>query len=381
MGSASRLISFRESLLRWFRAHRRDLPWRRTRDPYRIWLAEIMLQQTRVAAVIPFYERFLDRLPSIQALAAAPESEVLRLWSGLGYYTRARNLHRAAREIVSRFKGRFPTTPEEALSLPGIGRYTAAAVLSMACGEPLAVLDGNVARVLARLGAVRGDLRSPRRWDELQRRAQLLLAPESPGEWNQAMMELGATVCTPRRPSCRLCPLARFCRTRARGLTSAIPGKRRKLAPVRIEVAAALLLDPGGRTLLLRPDLSRDADRQGGAGELARVFSRLWQFPAVVVRGKARPKESAARTALRTHLRGPLGLPEVARLPCTPLEAARHSVTFRQITLRPYLYHVPRIPRLPGARFAPLGDLGHLPVSGATRKLARLALAELSARA
>jgi A/G-specific adenine glycosylase len=335
-----------------------------------------MLQQTRVAVVIPYYERFLTRFPSVRVLAAAPESEVLRLWSGLGYYTRARNLHRAAKMLCSQFKGRFPSVPEEALSLPGIGRYTAAAVLSMAYGVPRAVLDGNVARVLARLGAVRGDLRSPRRSCELQSRAQRLLAPESPGDWNQAMMELGATVCTPRRPSCQLCPLARFCRARARGLTSVIPEKRRKPAPLRIEVAAAVLLNPAGRTLLLKPNHSRRATRQANASDLAHLFSRLWQFPAVVVRCKARPDEIAVRAALRTHLRERLDLPKIARLACTRLGVARHRVTFRQITLRPYLYRVPRIPKLSHARSAPLDDLDRLPVSSATRKLARMALRE-----
>jgi A/G-specific adenine glycosylase len=150
------VAAFRKQLLGWFRQYQRDLPWRRTKDPYRVWLSEIMLQQTRVAAVIPYYERFLERFPNVHALATAPQEEVLRLWSGLGYYSRARNLQRAAQEIVARHGGVFPRTEKEALALPGIGSYTAAAILSIAYGAKHAVLDGNVARVLARIFAVRG---------------------------------------------------------------------------------------------------------------------------------------------------------------------------------------------------------------------------------
>src|SRR5499427_6283668 len=157
------LAAFRKQLLAWFRQFRRDLPWRRTREPYCVWLSEIMLQQTRVAAVIPYYERFLERFPNLRVLAAAPEEEVLRRWSGLGYYRRARNLHKAAQKIVAEHGGEFPSRPEEVLALPGIGMYTAAAILSIAFEQKHAVLDGNVARVLARLGAIRGHFReSPR---------------------------------------------------------------------------------------------------------------------------------------------------------------------------------------------------------------------------
>src|SRR5271170_4181147 len=162
------LTSFRKNLRAWFREFQRDLPWRRTRDPYRIWVSEIMLQQTRVAVVIPYYERFLARFPDVRALAEAPQEDVLRLWSGLGYYSRARNLQQAAQQIVTTHGGQFPQNAEEALALPGIGSYTAAAILSIAFDAKHAVLDGNVARVLARLDAVRGDLREGGRWQALQ---------------------------------------------------------------------------------------------------------------------------------------------------------------------------------------------------------------------
>src|SRR5260370_6312885 len=165
------LATFRNQLLGWFRQFQRDLPWRRTKDPYRIWLSEIMLQQTRVAAVIPYYERFLRRFPEVRSLATAPQDEVLRLWSGLGYYGRARNLQKAAQQIIAKHKGRFPTRLDDALALPGIGNYTAASILSIAYDEKQADLDGNVARVLARLCAIRRDIPDPNRWQNLQKTA------------------------------------------------------------------------------------------------------------------------------------------------------------------------------------------------------------------
>ncbi|MGB6432018.1 MAG: A/G-specific adenine glycosylase, partial [Candidatus Acidiferrales bacterium] len=257
------IARFRRNLLAWYHASKRDLPWRRTHDPYRIWLSEIMLQQTRVAAVIGYYERFLDRFPTIESLAAARAEEVLRLWAGLGYYSRARNLLRAAQQIIAQHGGEFPRAWDAAIALPGIGTYTAAAILSIAYGEPHAVLDGNVARVLARVDAVRGDLRAPRRWNALTVRAQQIADPFASGDWNQAMMELGATICLPRAPLCEICPVREFCRARALGLTNSIPAARRKRAPESVTLAAAVLLDHRGRTLLVRP----------GAAEAA-LFSR-----------------------------------------------------------------------------------------------------------
>src|SRR5580704_15833345 len=193
---------FHRRLLAWYRRNKRDLDWRRTRDPYCIWVSEIMLQQTRVAAVIPYYRRFLARFPTVASLARAPLDDVLHHWAGLGYYSRARNLHLAAKQIVGRHGGEFPRKLEDALALPGVGRYTAAAVLSIAYDQPLAVLDGNVARVLARWGAIRGDLRQANRWAQLAAVSQQVLAASAPSDWNQAMMELGATVCTPTAPRC-----------------------------------------------------------------------------------------------------------------------------------------------------------------------------------
>jgi A/G-specific adenine glycosylase len=357
------LIKFQRTLLRWFRAQRRDLPWRASpprragRDPYRVWIAEIMLQQTRIAAVLPYYERFLARFPDVESLASAGEEEVLQLWSGLGYYSRARNLRRAAQEIVARHQGQFPRELRDALALPGIGHYTAAAVLSIAHEEPLAVLDGNVARVLARLRAVRGDLRADGRWQRLDETAHDLLVRDAPGDWNQALMELGETICTPRSPSCRECPIAGWCRARSLGLTDSIPAPRRKRAAVRMRIAAAVLLDPRGRTLLVRDPGAHDGV----------LFSRMWQFPAVAV---ARDPESE----LAEHLRGTLAPNGAKGTRLEALQPARHGVTFRNITLLPFLARVEKLPRLRRARIIAVARIAQLPVSSATRKIAASAL-------
>jgi A/G-specific adenine glycosylase len=351
--SPKSLRTFQKRLLTWFRANRREHPWRRDRSDYRVWLAEVMLQQTRIAAVIPYYEKFLARFPDVKSLADASEQDVLRHWAGLGYYSRARNLRRAAREMVARHGGRFPSDFAAALALPGIGHYTAAAVLSIAFDAPHAVLDGNVARVLARLNAVRGDLRAPQQWKKLEATAQLLLAPDAPGDWNQAMMELGETICTPKSPRCAECPVARWCEARKRGLVDSIPAARKKQPGVNQRIAAAVLLDPGGRTLLVRDPGSHDSV----------LFSRMWQFPAVEF-----AKNPAA--ALADHLRSNLGIdpPNLTELP-----HAKHGVTFRNITLVPFCARVAALPVRPRSRRLRLADIASAPVSSATKKIARAA--------
>ena len=244
----------RHELLDWFDRHRRDLPWRRTGDPYGIWLSEVMLQQTQVERVIPFYQRFLARFPTVDDLAAADLPEVLALWSGLGYYRRARQLHRAARAIVER--GGFPSTLEGLLELPGIGPYTAAAVGSIAFGIPVPVLDGNVERVLSRLLALSESPKSTAGRRRLLAAAGDLLDAARPGDCNQAMMELGATVCTPRRPSCLLCPLRPACRAAARGEQELYPTPRPRRAAERHRLVMAVV-ESGGKVLLFRrPDHS-----------------------------------------------------------------------------------------------------------------------------
>lgn len=321
-----------------------------------------MLQQTRVAAVIPYYERFLARFPSVGALARAQPESVLRLWAGLGYYTRARNLHLAAKQIVERHHGEFPRQRDAALQLAGIGEYTSAAILSIAYDAPHAVLDGNVARVLARLGAIRGDLREPRRWKRLSQHADALLMRGAAGDWNEAMMELGATVCTPSAPRCDACPVRPFCRAYALGITDKLPAKRVKRAPVELTVAASVLLDTANRTLLVRP-VRHSAPA---------LFSRMWQFPAVEV---ATSEMVSADSKLRECL---ASLSERGRsfadAEFTALPPAGHAVTFRKITLAPFLIRVAQLPTIEGARALPLGELNRVAVSSATRKIAKAAV-------
>jgi A/G-specific adenine glycosylase len=214
-------VAIRRRLLAWYRKHKRDLPWRRTEDPYRIWISEIMLQQTRVAAVLPYYGRFLARFPDVQALAGAGEQDLLAAWAGLGYYSRARNLQKAAKNIVER--GEFPRDHSSLRELPGVGDYTAAAVSSIAFGLPHAVVDGNVARVLSRLAPELGDIKSEVVRKRLRALADVLLDRRRPGEFNQALMELGATVCVPKRPQCERCPIRVYCEARKQGLENQLP--------------------------------------------------------------------------------------------------------------------------------------------------------------
>ena len=372
---AAELPAFQAQLLGWFAEAKRDLDWRRTRDPYRVWISEIMLQQTRVAAVLPYYRRFLERFPTVDALARARRETVLRSWAGLGYYSRARNLHRAAKEIVARHGGEFPRLIDDALALPGIGHYTAAAVLSIAYGEPHAVLDGNVARVLARLGTIRGDLRRPKRWRALTCAANVLLPEQDAaaaslsasvsGDWNQAMMELGATLCTPRTPQCTACPVAHWCRAHALGIALRLPTQRRKPKPVRLALSAAILVDPRGRTFLLRQQSDHSS-----------LFSNLWQFPAVKGAGPAPEK-------LSSYLQSAFGISAALE----PLPPARHTVTFRRILLAPFLARVAKLPAPDlaasglsgeGMRMPRLAEIERLPISNATKKIAAAARTALA---
>jgi A/G-specific adenine glycosylase len=250
-----RRSDLRRALLTWYDKNQRDLPWRKTRDPYRVWVSEIMLQQTRVAVVMLRYSEFLQRFPSVQKLAAAPESSALAQWSGLGYYRRARNLYAAAK-LVAR-EGKFPRDAEGWRALPGIGRYTAAAIASIAFGEPVAVVDGNVERVLRRLLA-----RTPPE-KELWSTAQKLLDRKRPGDFNQAMMELGATVCLPGQPLCSACPIRKFCRTQGRG---AVEG--RKPRQQRRKVTYALAVSKHSVRLV---------HRRASAG----LMAGMWELPEV----------------------------------------------------------------------------------------------------
>ena len=360
------LAAFRKRLLSWFRQFQRDLPWRCTRGPYCVWLSEIMLQQTRVAAVIPYYERFLERFPNLHALAAAPEKEVLRYWSGLGYYSRARNLHTAAQKIVAEHGGAFPSRLEDVLALPGIGNYTAAAILSITFGQKEAVLDGNVARVLARLGAVRGDVRESARWRGLQKCADAYLEPKSPGDWNQAMMELGATLCSPKSPQCLLCPVVQFCEGRKLGIADLLPEKRKKRATVEIRLATAVFADEHGRTLLLPPPEERNEEAL--ADHVPTLVSNLWHFPTIPVNGDAVAK-------LRGHLLQLKVQGRNGRFRFIAAHKVRHTVTYREITVEPFRVSVKKLPLIKGAEQVPLSEITLLPVSNLTQKVAQAVLA------
>jgi A/G-specific adenine glycosylase len=250
-------------LTAWYARGHRDLPWRRTTDPYRIWVSEIMLQQTRAQAVIPYYERFLERFPTVEALAAAAEEDVLALWSGLGYYSRARNLRKAA--LAIREAGGFPRSYEALRALAGIGDYTAAAVASIAFGMPHAVVDGNVLRVVARVENDAADIGAGRTRERFRESAQRWLDADDPAAFNQALMELGATVCLPRNPLCLVCPLAEVCGARQAGTAAELPVKLRKQEAVRIS-GELLVVERRGRVLLRQRDAA--SSRMAGFWDL-----------------------------------------------------------------------------------------------------------------
>jgi A/G-specific adenine glycosylase len=271
---------FRRKILAWYDLHARVLPWRVNRDPYRVWLSEIMLQQTRVAAVIEHYHEFLRRFPTVQKLAAAREASVLAAWSGLGYYRRARMLHAAAKVIVRQHEGMFPTSKERLQELPGIGRYTAAAIASIAFDEPAAVVDGNVERVLQRL------LGRRLAGEELWATANTLLEAKRPGDFNQAMMELGAVVCTPRAPACLMCPVVKLCAT-----CGELPAEAKAAKQIKREIHYALHSRNGDVLLVQRP---RNASLMPG----------MWELPEATVNGGA------------------------------PLFSVRHSITTTDYTVR-----------------------------------------------
>lgn len=344
-------VLFRSRLLAWYDAGHRDLPWRRTRDPYRIWVSEVMLQQTQVDTVIPYYERFLDRFPTVAALAAASDEDVLKVWEGLGYYARARHLHTAARSVAAA-GGTFPDRFEALAALPGVGRSTAGAVASIAAGAPHPVLDGNVRRVLCRLFAVGRDPRTPPVERRLWRLAALLLDPERPGDYNQALMELGATVCTPRGPRCGDCPVAALCRARARGLAEDLPIHSRRPPLPHHEVAVGVIRRDDGAVLIAR----RPAEG---------LLGGLWEFP-----GGKREEGESLEDCLRREVREELGIEvEVGERFAT----VRHAYTHFKVTLHAFhCRHRSGEPRALGCtawRWVAPAELDAYPMPAANRKL------------
>ena len=313
-------------LLRWYARAGRDLPFRRTRDPYAIWISEIMLQQTRVETVLPYYRRFLRRFPNVRTLARTKLDDVLKLWEGLGYYARARNLHRAARQILDHHAGRFPTDLAAIRSLRGVGPYTAGAIASIAFGLDQPALDGNVRRVLIRLACLTAPTIDNGRLWEL---AASLLPAGRAGDFNQALMDLGATVCLPRQPRCPDCPLRANCKARQKGLQDRLPRKKPRKPLPHYDVVAAVILKRG-RVLISR--------RKPEA-----LLGGLWEFPG----GKVQPRETHA-AALRRELREELGI-EISV--GEPLAVVRHAYSHFRITLRAFLCrHLRLRPRRSAAR-------------------------------
>jgi A/G-specific adenine glycosylase len=302
-------------LLEWYDGAHRDLPFRRTRDPYAIWVSEVMLQQTQVKTVLPYFQRWMERFPSLAALAAADEDQVLHAWQGLGYYSRARSLLKAARAAAERFDGELPRSVDALLSLPGIGPYSAGAIASIAFNQRVPVVDGNVVRVLCRVFELTGDPRRAPLKNELWRRAAELVPQDRPGDFNQAIMELGATICTPRRPKCAECPIRTLCRARASGRAESLPELPEAPAPTEVPMAAALVRQRGRWAVV---QLSAHAKR----------WASMWQFPNVEL-APAETLEAGVRRAAR----------ELAGIDAEPQQelcVIKHTVTRFRITLTAY---------------------------------------------
>jgi A/G-specific adenine glycosylase len=309
--SSDQCRRLRKQLMAWFARRRRPFPWRSDRDAYRIWVSEVMLQQTQAATVIPYFKRFMDTFPKLADLAAADERDVLRIWEGLGYYSRARNLHRAARQIMAMHDGRFPGTPDLAANLPGLGRYMVGAILSQAYGIRLPILEANSQRVLCRLFAVRTDpTRSPTR-SQLWQLAETLLPRSRVGDFNQALMELGALVCTATNPNCLGCPLRRECTSTHLGIQNEVPLLPKRAASVEVREAAVVVRRDDRVLLVQRP--------AGGR------WAGLWEFPHGPLENGEMPDSAARRMAKQlAALRVRLG---------SELLTVRHAVTHHRITL------------------------------------------------
>jgi len=333
-------------LLRWFEKNKRDLPWRKTRDPYAVWISEMMLQQTQVATVIPYYEKFLKSFPTVRHLAKADLSDVLRVWEGLGYYSRARNLHKAARTVVTHFYGNIPDNSEDLLALPGIGRYTAGAILSIAFNRESPVLDGNVKRVLCRLCAIPENPKESKTEERLWNISGSLIPKGNAHSFNQALMELGATICTPREPLCLLCPLQHLCRARKQGTPENYPKKVSKKKVPHVEAVSAVIIK-GDRVLL------RQRPPRG-------LLGGLWEFP-----NWETEKGKDLRRSLKSHLKKETAL--TARVD-GPVGTLKHTYSHFKLTL-----HVYRCQIFHGevhGRWVPLQKLHLFPMSKLHRRIA-----------
>ncbi|OQA43222.1 MAG: putative A/G-specific adenine glycosylase YfhQ [Chloroflexi bacterium ADurb.Bin325] len=344
------------ALLHWMASARRDLPWRQRRDPYAVWVSEVMLQQTQAATVVPYFERWLTRFPDVETLAAAPLDAVLKAWEGLGYYARGRNLHRAAQLIVARHGGQLPRDRAALRALPGIGRYTAGAILSLAYGQPEPALDGNVRRVLCRLCDVAEDPRQPAVEARLWEVAGALAAAAPPGragDLNEALMELGALVCTPGVPACDACPLAEQCRARRRGVQAERPVRAARPSTPHYDMTAAVIADTSGRLLIVRRP---DAGLLGG----------LWGFPG----GAAQPDEPLP-AAVERNVREQVGVAVAAG---ARLARVKHAYTHFRITLHAFACAwtggAPACATCADARWVAAGELADYAFPATDRKIA-----------
>lgn len=347
-------------LLTWYAAHRRRLPWRRRRTPYSIWVAEVMLQQTRVETAAPYYQRWMKRFPDVRSLATAEDDEVLGIWEGLGYYRRALNLRRAARIIVHDLGGRLPDTRDALADLPGVGPYTAAAIAAIAFGRDEIALDGNLRRVLARLMDLELEVRSPAGERRMTSFARRHLPRGRASDFNQALMDLGAGICLPRRPRCDACPLRGRCRARKRGTQAERPVRRRR-APAPQRIATAGVIRRGKRILI-------------GRRPQGRLLGGLWEFPG----GKCRRQETLAG-CLRRELREELGIDvEVGE----PLGEFRHAYTHFQVTVHAFECRIrsgrPTLSDHTAIRWIEPRQLGRYPMGNVARRIARRIAAKSS---
>ena len=363
MLSSTSFKTLRKRLLAWFDENQRELPWRNNKTPYRIWVSEIMLQQTQVATVIDYYLRFMKQFPTVKKLAAADEADVLKLWEGLGYYRRARQLHAAARLVVENHKGRFPETFDEVLALPGIGRYTAGAILSISQDQQLPILEGNTIRLFARLMEMKADPKTGPNQKALWEFSESLLPKKRCGDFNQALMEVGNQVCTPKRPKCLICPIHDLCPTAIKGLQEQIPAASKKMKYEDLH-EAVLLVRRKNKFLI----------RQCGPGER---WENLWDFPRFEIETKIpkRTKPQGEKLAvileqLTGNLETMTGLK--ASLAATDIRI-KHAVTRFRITLDCFVTEsvTGRMKKMPGeTQWVSLSQMSEVPMSMTGRKIA-----------
>ncbi|MGV8058244.1 MAG: A/G-specific adenine glycosylase [Smithellaceae bacterium] len=346
-------------LLAWYGRNQRILPWRKTSDPYCVWISEIMLQQTQVDTVIPYYHRFLKAFPAVSAIARAPLQDVLKVWENLGYYSRARNLHAAARLIVEKFDSRIPDTPDTIKTLPGIGLYTTGAILSIAYGKSLPAVDGNVRRILCRIFAIRKPVDDTRQQKELQKLAASLIPARHPGDFNQALMDLGATICKAKNPDCNRCPVARYCRARQLDLQNMLPVTKKARAIPHRRAAAAVIRNSKGALLVVQRPASG-------------LLASLWKLPGGFIMNDENRENS-----LKRSIKEELG---ISIRPGIQLASVDHAYTHFRITLQAFecrlLKGTPRALECQNWQWASPCDLKKLPLS----KIDRMILEAISTK-